>query len=130
MQASPTPVSPAPDAANVPAAARCADHPEAPATGTCFRCGRFFCAQDAKPLFGRTFCTTCAARPDVDYLEAFRLKYWGKRDIWAWLFGIGSALNVINAAGLLMNPATVLLGVSAAFNAATGIAFFLGVRPA
>lgn len=41
--------------------AKCVDHAEAPAAGTCLRCGNFLCADCA--LVGR--CQACAARPDA-----------------------------------------------------------------
>lgn len=94
-----------PDAA-VPPDARCARHPEVKATATCSRCGAFGCSQDLRLLDLKTFCLDCAARPDVDYLEAYRLKYWGKRDSWAWIFGAGGVLNVVVALALV---ATALL---------------------
>jgi hypothetical protein len=75
-------------------AARCQFHPDAPVLGTCARCGTFFCAQDRASVEGRDYCAACAKRPDVDYLEAFRLKYWGKRDLWAWFVGVGGFLNL------------------------------------
>ena len=73
---------------------RCQSHPEEPVLGTCPRCGTFFCEQDRENVDGRDYCASCAKRPDVDYLEAFRLKYWGKRDLWAWLVGLGGLLNL------------------------------------
>lgn len=75
----------------------CPRHPGVPAVGTCERCGTFVCAQDMVLLANKRFCTDCSKRPDVDYLEAFRLKYWGKRDGWAWAFGIGGLLNLVVA---------------------------------
>lgn len=94
-----------PDA--VPAEATCARHPEAKATATCSRCGCFVCAQDYRLLDLKVFCLECAARPDVDYLEAYRLQHWGKRDSWAWLFGFGGLVNVVAALALF---AETLLG--------------------
>ena len=84
------------------------------------------CAQDFALLDGHVFCLECAARPDVDYLEAYRLKYWGKRDGWAWAIGLGGLLNLLaavlsvvaalgsesKAAGLLLALATLAIGVN------------------
>lgn len=71
-----------------PGAAFCAQHPDVPAVGSCSRCGAFACAADSKLLGTGLFCATCAARPDVDYLEGFRAEHWGRRDGWTWLVGL------------------------------------------
>lgn len=77
--------------------ARCQSHPERSVLGACSRCGTFFCELDWKRVDGRDYCAPCAARPDVDYLEAFRLKYWGRRDAWAWFIGLGSLFHLATA---------------------------------
>ena len=89
-------------------------------------------------LGSKTFCSTCAVRPDVDYLEAFRLKHWGKRDGWAWALGMGGLINgavtlalVASSVGdLSSHPenAVPLLALAAvtAFSSANGIVFWLG----
>jgi hypothetical protein len=41
------------------------------------------CVDDRMTLDGSDFCRECAARPDVDSLEALRQKHGGKRDGWA-----------------------------------------------
>jgi len=95
-----------PDAAlanGAPSGARCSLHPERAAAMTCSRCGVFICADDARILGGtareaKTYCPSCAERPEIDYLEAFRQKCWGKRDVWAWLLGTSALL--FGAAGL------------------------------
>ncbi|NMO17491.1 hypothetical protein HPC49_15470 [Pyxidicoccus fallax] len=57
----------------------CATHVEAPATGTCERCGTFICAAE-----GGRLCQPCAARGP----EAYRKRVWGRRDGWAWALGL------------------------------------------
>ena len=58
-----------------PAEARCFTHPEVLATGACARCGVFFCADDRALVDLVSYCRTCATRPDVDWIEAYRQKY-------------------------------------------------------
>lgn len=88
-------------------------------------------------LDGSQFCRDCAARPDVDYLESFRLKYWGKRDAWAWFFGLGALANGLAGVSLLVgfvldkNDASVSLaavGGALLAWAAAGAGFFAGAR--
>jgi len=88
-------------AAAVPADACCSLHPDRPAVAACARCGAFVCGEDRQSVGGSQYCPTCAARPDVDYLEAFRQKYWGKRDGWAWLMGFGSVLSAVWGVALI-----------------------------
>ncbi|NMO21726.1 DUF4190 domain-containing protein [Pyxidicoccus fallax] len=73
----------------------CNTHPDRAALGTCARCGTFYCSEDRELVHGKIYCGTCAVLPEVDYLEAFRLKYWGKRDAWAWLVGLGAVANIL-----------------------------------
>jgi len=122
---------------SIPAGARCARHPEAPAVAACRRCGTFICANELVVLDASQFCRECAARPDVDYLEAFRLKYWGKRDSWAWFFGFTCIVNGLAAIGMLAvsvsDPAEsgpVMVGAAAALLLWSIVAggFFLGQR--
>lgn len=73
--------------------------------------------------------------PATDYLEAFRLKCWGKRDGWAWLFGMVGVLYLIIAGTVLFGasgtgpqaqaagPAILLL-----LEAGVGVCFWLGLR--
>ncbi len=107
--------------------ARCPRHPENSASGACERCGTFFCELDQREVSGRVYCQSCAALADVDYLEAFRKKYWGKRDAWAWLLGAGGALNAVTAA---FSAASGQVGAAAVqvAAAALGICFWLGLR--
>lgn len=127
-------MTPAP--VSLPEGARCAVHVERPAVTACARCGRFACAEDSMLLEGRLFCAECAARPEVNYLEAYRLKYWGKRDGWAWLFGIGGLINT--ASGLISvfslpfqeHPSVVSLGIGVLvlLFGVLGILFFFGIK--
>ena len=108
--------------------ARCARHPEFPAVGTCARCGSFFCAEDWRNVEGKDFCATCAALPEVDYLEAFRLKYWGRRDAWAWLIGIGAPFSLLSGLGLLLagEGALRVVGLVSIASAVVNASFWLG----
>ncbi|QRN95042.1 DUF4190 domain-containing protein [Archangium violaceum] len=81
---------------------RCHAHPDQPALGACTRCGVFFCERDRRLVDDQPYCDTCAARPDVDYLERFRLEYWGKRDGWAWMVGINAVAYLIGGVFLLV----------------------------
>lgn len=111
-----------------PAPARCATHSEVEATGTCARCGTFYCGVCARPVFGKTWCTACAARPEVHYLEHFRARLWGKRDGSAWValavsvgFGV-AALQRLWQGGLPVLPTVAFMACAAA-----GVCFFLGL---
>ncbi len=94
---------------------------------TCTRCGSFVQTADVRLMFDKPFCATCAARPDVNYLEAFRLKYWGKRDSWAWLIGIGTPFTVLAIVGGIASEAWLSLPGQLA-SLVFGVAFFLGQR--
>lgn len=109
--------------------ARCISHPDEPALGACTRCGAFFCSEDFEEVDDKVYCATCAARPDVDYLEAFRLKYWGKRDAWTWFIGFGALVNVLLGASLLLSGAerVALMGVAALATAVIGGCFWWGL---
>jgi hypothetical protein len=105
----------------------------------CFRCGVFLTGESLVLLGTNTFCAECARRPDVDYIEAFRLKHWGKRDGWAWLLGAGGVINAVAALGSLFFAFTEgstqlreVLASSAVLLvfAAASIAFFFKVRAA
>jgi hypothetical protein len=108
---------------------RCFAHPEQPALGTCTRCGVFFCEQDRRLVDGKPYCDTCAARPDVDYVEAFRLQHWGKRDGWAWLLGFGAMFNVLTGLFLLSTGAqdVLLTGLVSLGGGVVGACFWLGM---
>ncbi|NRD63283.1 DUF4190 domain-containing protein [Corallococcus exiguus] len=115
---------------------RCAVHPDLPAGGTCSRCGSFFCADCATSVAGlgaRLYCTACAARPDVNYLEALRQRYWGRRDDWAWVVGgVTLLLCVATAAALaqwgLRATKSSLFTLLLLLPVPVGVAFFLGQR--
>ncbi len=47
------------------------------------------------------FCADCAARPEVDYLDAYKREHWGKRDSWAWLLGLTGLASAATSAFLL-----------------------------
>lgn len=132
-KSSPMTIPPVP-AVPVTQEARCFVHQEEPALGTCARCGTFFCARDHRTVGDKEYCAACAARPEVDYLEAFRLKYWGKRDAWAWLVAFGAIINLLLGFQLLASGAENLLFAIIAFaSAAVGACFWAGLpfaRPA
>jgi hypothetical protein len=109
---------------------RCHAHPERTALGTCTRCGVFFCDQDHRGVEGKPYCDTCAVHPDVDYLESFRLKYWGKRDGWAWLVGLGAVVNLVHGMTLLVSGSLVdLLTAPIALGlGGMGACYWLGMR--
>jgi len=113
----------------------CPRHPELPAIGACTRCGGFICAQDVVQLDKKPYCQACAALPGVDYLEQFRLKYWGKRDGWAWLFLFNAVLLPIVAVGALvpslgpMSRGEVVGTVTSLALAVASGAYFAGYRP-
>jgi hypothetical protein len=116
---------------DLPAAeeSRCSVHSDRLAVGACTRCGAFYCAEDRRVLHGQDYCATCAARPDVDYLEGFRLKVWGKRDAWAWLVGLGAVVGALGALVMLSQGDSeqllaVLFGLS---SAGVGVCFWLGM---
>lgn len=55
----------------------------------------FLCALDERRLDAHVYCAACVVLPEVDYLEAYRLQFFGKRrDGWSWLFGIGGLINL------------------------------------
>ena len=109
--------------------ARCFVHPEEPALGTCTRCGTFYCARDHRTVGDKDYCASCAARPEVDYLEAFRLKHWGKRDGWAWLAAIGALINLLFGFQLLASgPENLLFAIIALASAAVGVCFWAGLQ--
>jgi hypothetical protein len=62
---------------------------------------------------------------DVDYLEAFRLEHWGKRDVWAWVFGLHGVVllcgTLVYASGYSWTALTARLTV-----AAVEVAYFSG----
>jgi hypothetical protein len=109
--------------------AMCQAHPNEPAEGACTRCGTFYCSADHRVVLGKPYCDTCAVHPEVDYLEGFRLKLWGKRDAWTWVIGFGAVVNLILGVSLLvLNPEEML--VQALFSlwaGGVGACFWLGM---
>lgn len=73
------------------------------------------------------YCTDCAARPEVNYLEVFRQGLWGKRDANAWVVGVVSLGLVAGGAWVASMRewflAALMLGASG-----VGACFFLGQR--
>jgi hypothetical protein len=123
MNAQPLPDTPAAEER------RCSVHPDRPAQGTCSRCGAFYCEEDHRELFGKAYCATCAARPDVDYLEGLRLEFWGKRDAWAWLVGLSAGVSVLGVVVALgaNKPESLLLALFGVVSAVVSGCFFLGL---
>lgn len=119
------PLSNTPDAEG----SRCHAHPDEPALGTCARCGTFYCEQDRWVVNGKTYCEACSVRPEVDYLEGFRLKYWGKRDAWSWLVGFGAVVNVISGLAIFASGETSVMavGLFGLLAGVVGACFWLGI---
>jgi hypothetical protein len=110
-------------------AAVCAQHTDTPALGTCARCGTFFCALDSRDVDGRRYCESCAARPEVDWLERYRLSLWGRRDGWAWLFGLAAPLQLAVASFVLIESREPVVGALTAGAAICSALWWLG-KPA
>jgi len=109
-----------------PIAPRCATHPDEAASGTCTRCGGFFCAACQRGVLGKVYCAACAERPDVNYLEQFRLKLWGKRDSSTWTMGVWAlALAAFVVMALRNGQYVSALGFGSC--AGLSVAFFLGM---
>lgn len=111
----------------------CPRHPDAASVATCQRCGTFVCELDVKRLVNGVFCESCAVRPEVAYLEALKQRHWGRREAWAWLFGlsgVGAILAAVIAATATTTSLTNRLVFGAPFVAygLVGIAFWLRVR--
>ncbi|WP_426756114.1 B-box zinc finger protein [Myxococcus sp. Y35] len=106
---------------------RCALHPDALAGATCQRCGSFLCTTCTTWVMGRMYCPTCAVRPEVDYLETFRLGLWGRRDAGAWLVG-GVTVLLVGLALLALVSGDLGAGLACLASAGVGVAFFLGLR--
>ncbi len=112
--------------------ARCRTHSDQGALGACARCGSFYCALDSQNIEGKDYCATCASHPDVDYLEAFRRKYWGRRDVWAWLFGLGAIFNLVMGVVLLVGSEGGLNSLTLVLLAGgtVGLCYWWGLPPA
>ncbi|MFP2911910.1 DUF4190 domain-containing protein [Pyxidicoccus sp. 3LFB2] len=108
---------------------RCHAHPDLPVLGACARCGTFYCEQDRWVVNGKAYCEACSVRPEVDYLEGFRQKCWGKRDAWSWLVGFGAVFNALSGILILASgePSTIPFGVFGLAAGAVGMCFWLGM---
>lgn len=106
---------------------RCAEHPDVEAAGLCGRCGGFFCEGCARNVLGAVHCTACAALPEVNYLETFRRKLWGRRDTWAWFLGLGG-LVTLGAGVALLASGYVPAGGFLLACSVVGVGDFLGQR--
>lgn len=73
----------------------CEQHPGALVVGACARCGAFICDVDKTLVGARYYCPTCAARPDVNWLDQLRQRWLGVRDGWCWVFLGLAALEVL-----------------------------------
>ncbi|MFT3713702.1 MAG: hypothetical protein QM817_39085 [Archangium sp.] len=93
---------------------------------TCTRCGVFLAGTTTRIVLNAAYCEACAARPEVDYPRAYRDRYWGKRDGWAWFFGLLSL--VLMAGGVLMLNQDVRAGLVAFFTGVAWLLFWFGVR--
>ncbi|ABF91414.1 putative membrane protein [Myxococcus xanthus DK 1622] len=115
--------------AEVPSGAlpRCALHPDALAGATCQRCGSFVCTECTTWVMGRMYCPACAVRPEVNYLEAFRLKLWGRRDASAWLV-VGVTVVLVGLALVALMAGDVGTTLACLGSSGVGVAFFLGMR--
>jgi hypothetical protein len=106
--------------------------------GSCSRCGTFVCEDDVRRLVNGVFCADCAARPEIDYLDAYKRAHWGKRDSWAWLLGLTGMASAATSAFLLttIDLAEPLFSgslpwlVFTALYAVVGVTFWLRVRHA
>ncbi|QDE94389.1 MULTISPECIES: hypothetical protein [Myxococcus] len=106
---------------------RCALHPDALAGATCQRCGGFVCTACTTWVMGRMYCPPCAVRPEVNYLETFRLGLWGRRDGSAWLVG-GVTVVLVGLALVALMAGDVGTTLACLGSAGVGVAFFLGMR--
>lgn len=108
--------------------ATCPNHPGESAVANCTRCGTFLCSAELTIVDGAGYCPACAAREDVDYLEAFRKKYWGKRDSWAWTLGLGAPVQLLLGMVALVTgpPEGYLAGVLLVLSGVNSAFFFFG----
>jgi hypothetical protein len=109
-----------------PLSPRCATHPQEAASGTCSRCGTFVCAGCVREISGKPWCAACAARPEINYLERFRLKLWGRRDGSAWVAGaVSLALAATTVVALRGRRTPWLIVLATGACSAASLAFFL-----
>jgi hypothetical protein len=111
---------------------RCAVHPDMPAGGTCSRCGSFVCTTCATWMTERLFCATCAARPELNYLETFRLTLWGRRDAWVYLVAAVTGTLAVGGLSAVLSREWVI-ALALFVPVPVGVGFVLGrpwARPA
>ncbi len=96
--------------------------------GPCTRCGTFVTRATHRLVLERVYCQACAARPEVDYLTAFRDAHWGKRDAPAWLAFVFMLFGIVGAFFALGQGTEVGAAVSA-FSALLYGGFWAGWRP-
>lgn len=99
----------------------------APIAGICSRCGVFRTATTSALVLNTAYCTTCAQRPDVNYPRAYRDAHWGKRDGWAWFFGVLSPFVILAGVMALMND-TAASGMLVTFTGISWAMFWTGAR--
>lgn len=119
----------------MPDGAFCPRHPDSASVGTCQRCGTFVCEDDVKRLVNGVFCEDCAVRPEIAYLDAIKQRHWGKRDVWAWLFGLSGVGSVVGAIATATTSTAedrspLLWALVLGVYAIVGIAFWLRIRAA
>lgn len=120
------------DVAQAEPVARCAQHPGQAATGTCDRCGSYFCGQCYREIGGKRFCSACLQRSGVDYLADFKKRVWGKRDGYVWWLGLVGSLASLGflVSGLLamagrQSGGSVYLAVLGAVGLLVFVSYFL-----
>ncbi|MGV3623232.1 MAG: hypothetical protein ACO1OB_20600 [Archangium sp.] len=104
--------------------AECPKHPGVEAVGACSRCGRFFCAAEAKRIEFKTYCEECAARAEIDWLGKHYAKLEGKRSGLAWFllvvgigligFGTFTAIDASSASQRFFGFALLSWGIACA----------------
>lgn len=94
---------------------------------TCTRCGVFVTATTTELILGKGYCEACAKRPEVNYPRAYRDAHWGKRDGWAWFFGVLSPFVMLAGVLALVNgdPAA---GALVTFTGISWATFWTGAR--
>ena len=80
----------------------CPAHPGVEAVGTCARCGRFYCAAEARAFEGQLYCGACAERPEVNWLAHHYAKLEGQRSGLAWFSAFLGVVGLLAGGGLLV----------------------------